>query len=327
MRAAWYSRFGAAAEVLETGIIDDPEVGDGEVLVRVSVSGVNPVDVKRRRGGRGSEMDSSRVIPHFDGAGVIEAVGNGVDRARVGERVWVYEAQWGTSNGSAAEYVSVPAERAAPLPEGTDFATGACLGIPAITAHRSVFADGPVDGRTVLVTGGAGAVGRYAIQFANLGGARVLTTVSSEAKAELALSAGAEEAINYKTEDVGSRVMELTAGEGVDRIVEVELGGNLATSLKVIKVNGAIAAYASEASPEPTLPFYLSLYKSMLIRHLLVFQVPDEDKAHAVADINRWMAEGRLSHNIGQHYPLAEIVAAHEAVEAGAVGKVLVEID
>lgn len=326
MRAAWYSRFGAAAEVLETGIVEDIEVGDGEVLVRVSVSGVNPVDVKRRQGGRG-EMDSPRVIPHFDGAGVIEAVGEGVDRARLGQRVWLYEAQWGTPRGSAAEYVTVPARRAAPLPEGADFAAGACLGIPAITAHRSVFADGPVNGLTVLVTGGAGAVGRYAIQFAKLGGAQVLTTVSSDEKAELASSAGAVEAINYKREDVADRVMELTDGEGVDRVVEVELGGNLAASLQILKVNGVIAAYASEGVPEPTLPFYPSLYKSVLMRHVLVFQVPEDGKSQAVADINRWMTEGRVSHHIGQRYPLAEIVAAHEAVEAGAVGKVLVEID
>jgi NADPH2:quinone reductase len=325
MRAAWYSRFGAAAEVLEVGDLEPPVAGEGEVLVKVAASGVNPVDVKRRQGGRGA-METGRVIPHFDGAGVIEAVGEGGDPERVGERVWIYEAQWETPLGCAAEYVTVPSERAVFLPDDVDFAAGASLGIPAITAHRSVFADGPVEGQTILVTGGAGAVGRYAVQFAHLGGARVLTTVSSEAKAELAASAGAEMVIDYKSEDVAARVMEATDGAGVDRVVEVELGGNLETSLAVLKVNGVIASYASEGAPEPTLPFYPFLYKSIVLRHVLVFQVPEDGKVDAVLDIGEWIAGGAISHQIGQRFGLDEIVAAHEAVEGGAVGKVLVEI-
>lgn len=325
MRAAWYRQFGAAADVLETGDVQRPEAGAGEVLVRVSVSAVNPVDVKRREGGRG-EMEAPRVIPHFDGAGLVEAVGEGVDSSRVGERVWLYEVQWGTPYGSAAEYVAVPAARAVPLADGTDFAEGACLGIPAITAHRGVYADGPVTGATVLVTGGAGAVGRYAIQFAKLGGAKVIASVSSTAKGELASSAGADVVVNYRNDDVVSRVMEATGGVGVDRIVEVELGGNLETSQAVLKVNGVIAAYASQANPEPMLPFYPFLYRSVVLRHVLVFQIPEEDKLRAVSDINRWMAEGNISHHIGQRFALNEISAAHEAVESGAVGKVLVEI-
>jgi NADPH2:quinone reductase len=325
MRAAWYSRFGAASEVLETGALDDPKAGPGEVLVRVAVSGVNPVDVKRRQGGRGA-MQDERVIPHFDGAGTIAAVGAGVDGGRVGERVWIYEAQWGRPAGCAAEYAIVPAARAVPLPDNADFADGACLGIPAITAHRAVYADGPIDDRTILVTGGAGAVGRYAIQFAKLGGARVLTTVSSGSKGQLAAAAGADEVIDYKREDVAARVRELTDGAGVERIVEVEMGGNLATSLEILQVNGVIAAYASEASTEPTLPFYPFLYKSVVLRHVLVFQVPELAKQQAVADIGRWLAEGRISHHIGKRFGLDEIAAAHQAVEGGAVGKVLVDL-
>jgi len=289
-------------------------------------SGVNPVDVKRRRGGRGG-AEEPRVIPHFDGAGVIEATGEGVDPGRVGERVWIYEAQWGTPFGCAAEYATVPAARAVPLPEGADFATGACLGIPALTAHRAVFADGPVTDQTILVTGGAGAVGRYAIQFATLGGARVLTTVSSEAKGELARSAGCDGVIDYKQEDVAARVMDATDGAGVDRVVDVEMGGNLAPSLAILKVNGVIATYASEANPEPTLPFYPFLYKSVVLRFVLVFQVPEEGKAQATSDLTRWMVEGRLTHHIGERFALEDIAAAHVAVEAGAVGKVLVDID
>ena len=325
MRAAWYSRFGSAAEVLETGDVERPEPGEGQVLVKVAVSGVNPVDVKRRQGGRG-EIEAARVIPHFDGAGVIEAIGEGVDTARIDERVWVYEAQWGTPLGCASEYVVVPSERAAFLPDDTDFADGACLGIPAITAHRCVFADGPVNGETILVTGGAGAVGRYAVQFAKLGGARVLATVSGTAKGELASQAGADVVIDYRREDVAARVREATDGAGVDRVVEVELGGNLGAALEVLKVNGVIAAYASEGVPEPALPFYPFLYKSLVLRHVLVFQIPEDGKADAVSDVTEWLAGGQVSHHIDQRFGLDEIVAAHQAVEAGAAGKVLIEL-
>ena len=326
MRAAWYSSFGAATDVLESGEMETPTAGAGEVLVRVSISGVNPVDVKRRQGGRG-EMEAPKVIPHFDGAGVIEASGDGVAPSRVGERVWLYEAQWASPFGSAAEFCVVPSSRAVALPDGTDFDSGACLGIPALTAHRAVFGDGSVKGQTILVTGGAGAVGRYAIQFAKLGGATVLATVSSEAKADLAADAGADVVIDYKEEDVVARVMKSTDGDGVDRVVEVELGGNLATSLEVLQVNGVIATYASQANPEPTLPFYPFLYKSVTLHHVIVFLMPEEAKGQAVADINRWLEAGELSHHIGRRFSLDEIVAAHEAVEGGAVGKVLIDLD
>ena len=325
MRAAWYASFGAAADVLETGEMETPSPETGEVLVRVSTSGVNPVDVKRRQGGRG-EMEAPRVIPHFDGAGVIEAAGDGVDPSRVGERVWLYEAQWASPLGSAAEYCCVPSSRAVALPDETGFDAGASLGIPALTAHRSVFADGSVEGKSILVTGGAGAVGRYAIQFAKRGGARVLTTVSSDSKAEIAGAAGADTIIDYKQDDVAGRVMEATEGEGVDRIVEVELGTNLDTSLKIIKTNGVISTYASQADPEPTLPFYAFLYKSVTLHHVIVFLMPEEAKGQAVADITAWMSEGKISHQIGERFSLDEIAAAHEAVEGGAVGKVLIEI-
>ena len=182
MRAVWYEQPGAAREVLRSGEAPTPHAGSGEVRIRLHTSGVNPVDVKRRQGGRGA-MDGARIVPHFDGAGVIDEVGTGVPGARVGERVWVHEAQWQRDAGTAAEWIALPSGLAVPLPEGTSFAEGACLGIPALTAHRCVFADGEVRGRTVLVTGGAGAVGRYAVQFAKLGGAAVIATTSSPEKA------------------------------------------------------------------------------------------------------------------------------------------------
>lgn len=325
MKAAWFEQLGAAADVLQVGDIGTPTAGPGEVRVRVAASGVNPVDTKRRQGGRG-DMEAPRVVPHFDGAGTIDEIGEGVDAGRIGERVWLYEAQWQSPFGTAAEWVTLPAERAAPLPDSTSFAEGAALGIPALTAHRSVHSDGPVDGQTVLVTGGAGAVGRYAIQFARLGGARVITTVSGPEKADSAAAAGAHEIINYRTEDVAARVMDYTGGEGVDRIVEVELGGNLETSLAILKTNGKIAAYASEGDPTPSLPFYSFLYKSVSIHHVIVFLMPESAKQQALAYLSGWLVEGKVSHDIGQTFSLDEIAAAHEAVEGGAIGKVVVDL-
>jgi len=282
------------------------------------------VDVKRRTGGRGG-TGSDLVIPHFDGAGVIDQVGEGVDGARLGQRVWVYEAQWQSDFGTAAELVTVPEARAVPLPEGVSFAEGACLGIPGLTAHRCVFGDGSVDGLSVLVTGGAGAVGNYAIQFASLAGARVLSTVSGNEKAALASAAGAEAVINYRTEDVASRVMDLTDGAGIDRVVEVEMGGNLDASLAVLKTNGVIATYASEGVPDPAIPFYALLYKNLTLRFELVFLMPEDAKRAAVSDMTGWLEDGRLQHTIAGTFALEDVAAAHEAVEAGPLGKILLD--
>jgi NADPH:quinone reductase len=325
MRAVWYESNGAAADVLEVGELPAPEPGRGEVRVRLVTSGINPIDIKRRRGARGQTVEE-RTVPHFDGAGLIDAVGEGVAQARVGERVWVYEGQWQRSMGTAAEQIVLPEGRAVPLPVNTTFAEGACLGIPALTAHRAVFADGPVEGQTVLVTGGAGAVGAYAVQFAKLGGARVLTTVSTDEKAEIAADAGADYVFHYKAENVVQRISNLPGGGGVDRIVEVEFGGNLEQSLKVLKPNGVIAAYASDALLEPKLPFYALAYKSATARFVLVFMMPEEAKQKAVADITGWLEGHHLRHYIARRFPLEEAVAAHDAVERGPIGNVILEI-
>jgi NADPH2:quinone reductase len=323
MKAVWYEQQGPADQVLQFGDLPDPQPMAGEVRVAVKVSGVNPIDVKKRTGGRGAM--TGRVIPHFDGAGVIDAVGDGVDSRRIGERVWFYEAQWERDNGAAAEFVCLPAHLVVPLPENVDFAVGACLGIPALTAYGAVLADGPVTGKTVLVTGGAGAVGRYAIQIAKLSGACVLTTVSNDEKQKIAASAGADEVINYKTTDVAKRVLELTSGQGVDRVVEVEFGGNLETNLRAVCIGGTIASYASQAVPEPKLPFYQLMYRSIVIRHVLVFELADDLKRRGIEDFTQWMEDGRLTHDIGERFPLSETARAHQAVEGSAVGKVLVE--
>ncbi len=326
MRAAWHAEFGPAAEVLQIGELDTPDPADGEVLVRVCASGINPLDVKKRAGARGA-LEVDRAIPHYDGAGVIEAVGAGVDPARIGERVWLFEGQYGRWLGTAAEYISLPSSRAAPLPDSVSFADGACLGIPALTAHRAVCADGSVAGQTVLVTGAAGAVGSYAVQFAALQGATVIGTVSSEAKAAQAIADGAAHTINYKTEDVVARVKELTGGAGVDRVVEVELGGNMPVTSRVIAVNGVIAAYASMAVPEVPLPFYPLLRTGPTIEIVACFTVPEADKLQGVRDISEWLATGKLRHHVGAIYPLDEIARAHEAVETGSViGGVVLEV-
>ncbi len=325
MKAVWYEQLGPADKVLQYGDLPDPQPLAGEVRVAVHVSGVNPIDVKKRLGGRGT-MPSPRIIPHFDGAGVIDAVGEGVDPNRVGERVWIYKGQWARDFGAAAEFISLPAHLAVQLPESVDFAVGACLGIPALTAYGAVFADGPVMGKTVLVTGGAGAVGRYAVQFAKLGGARVITTVSNDEKAASAKAAGADEVLNYKTTDIAEQVLKMTDAQGVDRVVEVEFGGNLATNVRAVRIGGTIATYASQATPEPKLPFYEIMYRNLVIRTLVVFQLPDELLTTATREITDWLSAGQLTHEIGERFPLSETVRAHQAVENGAVGKVLVEI-
>src|SRR5215218_2065977 len=217
MRAAWYERGGLASEVLTVGVMEAPRPGAGEVLVRVHASGVNPGEVKKRSDWMGYGIGFPRVIPHSDGAGTIEGVGEGVSYSRLGERVWVWGAQSGRPFGTAAQYVALPSEQAVPLADGVGFEVGACLGIPARTAHRCVFADGSVSGKVVLVSGGAGAVGGFAVSFAKWGGAEVVATVGSEGHAQAALQAGADHALNYRADDVAARVAEITGGGGPHR--------------------------------------------------------------------------------------------------------------
>lgn len=324
MRAIWYEDFGPAKDVLAFGDKDTPAPKSGDVLVKVAYNGINPVDVKRRAGGRG-DMTDPYVVPHLDGSGIIESVGDGVDASRIGERVWLFEAQWQTAIGAAADYTCVPQSRAVPLPDNTGLDVGACLGVPAFTAHRCVYGDGPVEGKTILVTGGAGAVGNYAIQFAKLGGATVITTISGDEKAALAQKAGADHIINYRNQNVTEGIDTITEGAGVDRIVEVEFGGNIETSIAVLKINGVIATYASDANKEPVIPFYQLIYKNIVVRHELVFIMPEEAKDHALADITSWLRADQLIHHISNTFALEDTVQAHEAVEAGAFGKVLID--
>ena len=328
MLAAWFDRFGPAAEVLELGERDTPTAGPGEVLVRLATSGVNPSDVKKRAGAFPDLLDGGYVIPNSDGAGIIEAVGDGVDRSRIGERVWIYQAQYTRRFGTAAEYVAIDSRRAPLLPDGAGFDVGACLGIPAMTAHRCVFADGNVGGQTILVTGGAGRVGHYAIQWASRAGARVIATASNAEDRATCLAAGADCVVNHREEDVAAAIMDASDGRLVDRIVDVEFGGNLPVSVEVLRTGGTIATYASTRVPEPRLPFYKMMYKDVTIRIVIVYAMPEVAKSAAVSDINDALTAGRLAHRIAATLPLEQIARSNELIEAGGVrGAVVLTID
>lgn len=323
MRAAWYERNGPARDVLHVGEMEVPEPGPGEVRVRVHASGVNPSDVKARGGSR--PMLAPRIIPHSDGAGVIERVGPGVPEHRVGERVWLWNGQWNRAHGTAAEAIALPADQAVPLPDGVSFEAGACLGIPALTAYRAVTTDRPCAGETVLVAGAAGAVGHYAIQCAKLlGAARVLATVSSPEKAEHARAAGADTTIDYRREDVAERVREATDGHGADRVVEVDIAGNARLLPQVVARGGLCAVYGSNAA-EACLPFFPMILSGAAVRFFIVYDLPDPVRRAAIEDLTRWLQEGRLAHAVAAAYPLERIAEAHDAVEGGKViGNVVV---
>ena len=326
MKAVWYDRQGSAAEVLIYGELPTPEAGPGEVRVRLKASGVNPADCYRRAG-TNHVQEFPRIITNSDGAGVVDAVGDGVDRSWIGRRVWLYNGQRGRAFGTAAEWIALNAELVTPLPAEVGFTEGATLGIPCMTAHRCVFLAGPVQGRTLLVTGGAGAVGHYAVQLAAWAGARVIATVSSDEKAIHARAGGAEHVINYKTEDVAQRVREITDGVGVDHIVEVDFGGNLRAALDAIRDHGSIAFYASAGARTPAVPAVELMRRNIAVYGFLLPTSSLEGRRRAQSDITRWLHSGRRIFSIAARFPLAETVRAHERVERGGKrGTVVVEI-
>jgi NADPH:quinone reductase len=320
MRAAVYRSTGAARDVLRVEDVPRPEPGPGEVLVRVRASGVNPTDVKARSGATARPVGEFQ-IPDQDGAGVIESVGAGVDPARAGERVWVWLAAFGRRWGTAAEWTVLPARQAVPLPDGASFSLGASLGVPAMTAHRCLFADGPVTGKTVLVTGGAGAVGHYAIELAKHAGARVVSTVSTPEKAELAAKAGADLVVNYRDADAAGQVRAFAPE--VDRVVEVALGANLALDLAVSGPSTVVVSYAADG-PDPVLPVRACMTANVMLRFVLLYGLPAEALDAAVAGVSAALAAGALTELPVRRFPLSEIAAAHEAVEDGVTGKVIV---
>jgi NADPH2:quinone reductase len=320
MRAALYRRPGPAAEVLHVEEIERPQPGPGEVLVRVRASGVNPTDFKSRAGMTPRPIDEFQ-IPDQDGAGIIEAVGPGVDPGRVGERVWLWLAAAGRRWGTAAEWTVVPERQAVPLPDGASFELGASLGVPAMTAHYCLFCDGPVNGQTVLVAGGAGAVGHFAVELAKRAGARVITTVSSGEKAALAEKAGADLVVNYRTSDAVEQIRAFAST--VDRVIEVALGADLELDLAVSRPGTTIVTYAAEAA-DPVLPVRACMAANVIVRFMLLYHLPAAALDRAVADITAALAAGDLTGLPVHKYPLDHIAAAHEAAEAGVVGKIIV---
>jgi NADPH2:quinone reductase len=320
MKAAVYRSTGPARDVLRVEEVDTPKPGPGEVLVRVRASGVNPTDFKSRAGATARPVDGLQ-IPDQDGAGVIEAVGDGVDPARTGERVWVWFAAFGQPWGTAAEYTVVPSRQAVPLPASASFELGASLGVPAMTAHCALFADGPVSGKTVLVAGGAGAVGHYAIELAKRAGAKVVTTVSNPEKGALAAKAGADLVVNYREKGAIERIKAFAPV--VDRVIEVALGPNLELDLAVSGPETVVVTYAADGA-DPVLPVRACMTANVTLRFLLIYGVPDAALDAAVTDITAALAAGALTELPVHRFPLDEIVAAHEAAENGAVGKVVV---
>jgi NADPH:quinone reductase len=324
MRAATFSHTCPARDVLHIGEVATPQPGPGEVRVRLATSGVNPSDVKRRGAPpAGKPAEFPLVIPHSDGAGTIDAVGAGVPGSRVGERVWTVNAQFKRAFGTAAEYCVLPSAFAVHLPDDVDFAVGACLGIPALTAYHAVMLDGSVRGKTLLVQGGAGAVGFYAIQFAKLDGATVIATVSSDTKAERARSAGADHIINYRTEDRTARVAGATSGKGVDRIIEVDLKANAMTYPDLLAEHGKAVVYGS-GIPPIAIPSFVPF--STTLEFVLVYTLSDAQRTNYIAALDRLLAAGKLEHAVGAHFSLDRIVEAHERVEAGSLGNVIVDI-
>jgi NADPH2:quinone reductase len=324
MRAAYYEQNGSAREVLRVGEVATPQAGPGEVRVKLATSGVNPSDVKARQGSR--KIAWPQVIPQSDGAGVIDQAGDGVPKSRIGERVWVWNGQWKRPFGTAAEYISLPAEMAVKLPDKVSFDEGACLGIPAMTAYHAVILANAAKGSTMLVAGGAGAVSQYIIQFAKQAGATVLTTISSCEKAAVAREAGADQTIDYKRENVGERVMELTGKRGVDAVIEMDIANNAKLLPGVLRPKGSVIIYGTGAA-EATIPASLCLVNSIWLQFFLVYELNAQERARTVAAINTALEAGKLVNRVAKPtYALADIVAAHEAVEHGGIGNVVVTI-
>jgi len=325
MRAAFYEKNGPARDVLTVAEIDTPQPGPGEVRVKLRASGVNPSDVKAREG-RTRKIAYPRVVPHSDGAGDIDMVGEGVPAARKGERVWVWNAQWKRALGTCADYVVLPAALAVPLPAHASYEAGACLGIPAMTAYHAVEVADAGSGRTVLVTGGAGGVGHYAIQFAKARGAMVLTTVSSEAKAKLAREAGADHVIDYKRENVGERVMAITGKAGADAVIEMDLAANAKLYPGLLHARSTVVVYGT-GSAEAPIPAQFLLVNAIAIRFIYVYDLTAQERTAAISGITRMIENKTLVNNVALTLPLKDIIVAHESVEQSkAMGNVVVTL-
>jgi NADPH2:quinone reductase len=328
MQAAWYTRNGEAQDVMVVGELPTPTAQAGEVLVRLATSGVNPSDVKSRRA---RALTDPLIVPHSDGAGVIEAVGAGVNAARVGERVWLWNGQWQRPMGTCAQYIALPQAQAVPLPAHTDMAAGACMGIPGLTAVQAVILAerlaGDLRGQTVLVTGASSAVGHYITQMVTLAGGRAIGTVGSEAKAAHARAAGLQEAIFYKTESVPDRVKTLTQGRGADVIIDMDFSTTAAWSSQgALAAHGQVVCYGSNAL-EVALPFRPWLFQSLGVQFFLVYDLTPTQRQQAVARLQQLLQDQQLQHSIGARFALDQVAQAHCTVEAGqTVGNVVIDM-
>lgn len=323
MRAAWYTKNGEARDVMVVGQWPTPAPAAGEVLVRLVTSGVNPSDVKSRR----TRPVTEPIIPHSDGAGVIDAVGDGVSAKRVGERVWIWNGQWNRAHGTAAQYIALPSAQAVTLPDNTDFAAGACFGIPLLTALQAVYLAGDLRGKKVLVTGASSAVGHYITQLVTLAGGHVIGTVGSEAKAAHARAGGARELIFYKTESVTERVKALTDGRGVPVIIDMDFSTTSKGFAEgLLEHHGTVVCYGSN-NLEVSINFRAFLFASVCVKFFLVYDLTASDRQRMLDQLNTLLAKQQLVHTIGQRFPLEQIAQAHELVEAGQeIGNVIVEL-
>lgn len=324
MKTAFYTRNGPADSVLEFGDKPTPEPGAGEVLVKLSTSGVNPSDVKSRAG-RPFEFDF--IIPHSDGAGTIEAIGEGVTDSSVGDRIWIWNGQWQRQFGTAAEYICVPEFQAVKLGDDIDFQTAACFGIPGLTAAHAVNLLDSNDADTVLITGAASAVGHYITQMVTQAGRKVIGTASRE-KSKIVLNAGAEACIDYKNENVGERVLELTGGKGVGAIIDMDFSSTLQLiSSPALQCGGTILAYGSNDMGELGIPFRDLLFKSISLKFFLVYELNVEERLAAISRLEAFLSSGDADTLISNVFPFDQIIEAHELVESGrAVGNVVLEI-
>lgn len=327
MHGITYSAFGPAADVLTLSDIPTPTPGPGEVLVRLAFSGVNPSDVKARAGTRPGVTKPAfdHIVPHSDGAGVIEAVGAGVAADRVGHRVWIWNGQWQRPFGTAATHICLPADQAVALPDSVSLETGAQLGIPGLTACHAVFGGGDVTGKSVLIQGGAGTVGLLAVQLAKWGGARVIATARGDGIAA-AWDAGADVVLDYTHDTLGAAILAANGDTPVDRIIEVEFGINASVDAEVIAPNGTIAVYGSAKDMAPTLPFGPLLFKAVTIDVILIYLLPMPLRAQIIARLHDALEQGALTCPVAQTFALRDCAAAHRAVEAGTrAGAILVD--
>jgi NADPH:quinone reductase len=325
MKAAWYRSNGLARDVLDVGDLPTPQPGPGEVRVKLHTSGVNPSDVKSRLK---RPLIAERIVPHSDGGGVVDAVGDGVPSSRVGERVWVWNAQWQRPMGTACEHVVLPAQQAVALPDNVDFDAAACLGIPALTAVQAIHLAGPLQGKTVLITGAGNAVGHCATQLAVLQGATVIGTAGAPARQQHARDAGAQHVIDYQREPVAARVADITQGRGVDVVIDMDFASTAALlPHKVLKPHGQVVCYGSNQPGEVAVDFRTLLFESIRLTFFLVYDLTPADRARAVQTLTGLLRAGQLRLAVGQTFALDDIAAAHEAVEAGrVVGNVVIRL-